>query len=128
MTWTFSARSERRLEGVHSDLIQVVRRALLLSPVDFIVLEGVRTPERQRELKAAGVTKTLNSRHITGHAVDLAPWLNNQIPWHDWHAFTMVANAMKLAAVELNILLTWGGEWQSLRDGPHFELPWEVYP
>lgn len=127
MTFKFSARSEQRLAGVHPDLVRVVRRALELSEVDFAVVEGLRTPERQKELVAAGASKTLNSRHITGHAVDLAPFIAGEIRW-DWPPFHKIAAAMKAAAAELGAAVEWGGDWRSFKDGPHWELSRKVYP
>lgn len=124
----FGQISEHNLRNVHPDLVLIVRRALTLSAVDFRVIEGVRTAERQRQLVRNGSSKTLNSRHLTGHAVDLAPLINNKIPWEDWGAFHQVAKAMKLAAQEMELPLQWGGDWKTFKDGPHFELPREVYP
>ncbi|CNF46615.1 M15 family metallopeptidase [Yersinia mollaretii] len=124
----FGQISEHNLRNVHPDLVLIVRRALTLSAVDFRVIEGVRTSERQRQLVRNGSSKTLNSRHLTGHAVDLAPLINNKIPWEDWGAFHQVAKAMKLAAQEMELPLQWGGDWKTFKDGPHFELPREVYP
>lgn len=124
----FSQISEHNLRGIHPDLVLIVRRALILSTVDFRVIEGIRTPERQRQLVRNGSSKTLNSRHLTGHAVDLAPMINNKIPWEDWGAFHQVAKAMKQAAQEMELPLQWGGDWKTFKDGPHFELPREVYP
>lgn len=121
-----SARSERRLEGVHEDLVRVVRRALELSPVDFAVVEGLRTKERQSELLRDGASTTMNSRHLTGHAVDLAPVIGGQVRW-DWPPFHDIAAAMKAAAAELSVPIVWGGDWVSFKDGPHFELDRKVY-
>lgn len=123
MTWVLSQRSEHHLSRVHPDLANIVQRALAISSVDFIVIEGVRTLERQRQLVASGVSRTMASRHLSGHAVDIAPWINNTIPWDNWGAFEQVAKAMKQAALEVSIPLVWGGDWTSFRDGPHFELP-----
>ena len=86
MAFKLSQRSRKRLEGVHSDLVAVVELAIIMPPVDFTVIEGLRTPERQRQLYKAGATKTLNSRHLTGHAVDLAPLVSGQVRW-DWPLF-----------------------------------------
>ena len=127
MTFALSKRSENRLGGVHPDLVRVVRLALELSTVDFAVVEGLRTKARQTELVAAGASKTMNSRHITGHAVDLAPYISGQIRW-DWPPFHDIAKAMKAAAKELGIAVDWGGDWVSFRDGPHWELSRKVYP
>lgn len=128
MTWTFSQRSERNLANIHPDLAKVVRLALQISSVDFIIIDGLRTLENQRALVASGASKTMNSRHLTGHAVDTAPWINRTIPWNNWQTFVLVAQAMKQAAQDLNIPLIWGGDWKNLKDGPHFELSRETYP
>jgi peptidoglycan L-alanyl-D-glutamate endopeptidase CwlK len=122
----FGARSEARLVGVHPDLVRVVRRALELSPIDFSVIEGVRTKKRQRELVAAGASWTMNSRHLTGHAVDIAPYIGGTVRW-DWPPFYALAKAMKAAAKELGVPIVWGGDWKA-KDGPHFELSWKAYP
>ena len=121
MAFKLSQRSRKRLEGVHPDLVAVVELAIIMTPVDFTVIEGLRTPERQRELYRAGATKTLNSRHLTGHAVDLAPLVKGQVRW-DWPLFHQLAPVMKDAAHELGVLLEWGGDWPRFPDGPHFEL------
>lgn len=126
-SFTLSARSKQRLEGVHPDLVKVVQRALELSKVDFAVVEGLRTPQRQKELFASGATRTMNSRHLTGHAVDLAPFIAGQLRW-DWPPFYEIAKAMKAAAAELGVAITWGGDWRTFKDGPHWELDWKVYP
>lgn len=117
-----SKRSESNLAGVNADLVRVVRRAIQISEVDFSVIEGLRAVERQRDLVAKGASRTMRSKHLTGHAVDCAPWVNGSIPWNDWDAFESVANAMKAAAKELNIKIEWGGDWKTFKDGPHFEL------
>jgi len=120
-------RSVERLQGVHPDLVRVVERAIELSTVDFTVLEGLRSPERQQTLVASGASQTLNSRHITGHAVDLGAWVDNQVDW-SWPLYHQIANAMKAAANELGIPIVWGGDWKTFKDGPHFELDRRYYP
>lgn len=127
VTFILSRRSELRLQGVHPDLVRVVRRALKLSTVDFAVIEGVRTAKRQRELVAAGASQTLNSRHLTGHAVDLAPVIGGVIRW-DWPPFYRIADAMRQAGDDLGVRIIWGGSWVKFKDGPHFELDRRVYP
>lgn len=105
-------------------------RAIQLTPIDFTVIEGVRSWERQLELYAQGKSKVLNSKHLTGHAVDLAPWVRGAIPWDDWSAFDQVAKAMLQAAEQLGVAIRWGGDWnqngrsddETFLDGPHFEL------
>ncbi len=114
-------RSLVRLKGVHPDLVRVVKRAAKLAEVDFIVTEGLRTVKRQQELVFAGASKTLNSRHLTGHAVDLAAKVGTEIRW-DWPLYHKIADAMKKAATIEGVDITWGGSWKTFRDGPHFEL------
>lgn len=142
MPYTLSARSRLRLVGVHPDLVRVVERAIRLTTVDFAVLEGVRTPERQRELYAQGRTKpgkkvtwTLTSNHSPaadgfGYAVDLIPW---PVDWEGparFPKFDAIAEAMFAAAKELGVQIRWGADWdqdgnpreRGETDSPHFEL------
>ena len=126
MSFRLSKRSLSRLEGVHPDLVKVVKRAIEITEQDFTVLEGLRSKERQRELVKKGASKTMNSRHLTGHAVDIAPWVNGGVSW-DWEYYYDMADAMKEAARELNVDLEWGGDWKSFKDGPHFQLSWRSY-
>ena len=116
-------RSLDNLKGVHPDLVKVVKRAIEITEQDFTVIEGTRTVARQRELVRQGASKTMNSRHLTGHAVDIAPW---PISW-DWQRFYPIADAMKQAAKELDVEIEWGGDWESFKDGPHWQLPWAKY-
>lgn len=116
-----------RLVGLHPDLVKIVKRAIEITEVDFRVGEGLRTVERQNQLKAAGATTTLNSRHLTGHAVDLIALVGGEVRW-DWPLYHKIAAAMKQAAKELNIPLEWGGDWKTFKDGPHYQLPWKQYP
>lgn len=117
-------KSLQKLEGVHPDLVAVVKRAIEITEQDFSVIEGLRSYERQRELVNKGASKTMNSRHLTGHAVDIAPY---PLSW-DWQYFYPIADAMKDAAQELGIDLEWGGDWTSFKDGPHWQLSWKSYP
>lgn len=127
MTFKLGKRSLQRLEGVHPDLVKVVQRAIEISDIDFTVLEGLRTKARQSQLVAAGASQTMNSRHITGHAVDLGAMVGGEVRW-DWPLYKQVASAMKVAAQQLNIPIVWGGDWKTLKDGPHFELHRRFYP
>jgi len=127
MKYKFSQRSKKALEGVHPDLVKVVTRALELTEVDFGVIEGLRTIEKQREYFAKGATRTMNSRHLTGHAVDLAAFVGKDIRW-DWPLYHKIAVAMKAAAKELNVPIVWGGDWRTFKDGPHYELNRSTYP
>ena len=124
MTYALGTRSRQRLSGVHPDLVAVVKRAIQITEQDFSVLEGIRNINRQRELFKAGKSTTMNSRHLTGHAVDLAPW---PISW-EWEGFYPIAEAMKQAAEELDVAIVWGGDWKRFPDGPHFELDRKAYP
>jgi len=123
----FSARSEKNLVGVHPDLVRVMRRALEIAPVDFMVIEGLRTVERQRQLVAKGASQTMRSRHLTGHAVDIAPVVGGAIRW-DWPLYDRLAVAVKQAAREVSVPVEWGGDWATFKDGPHWQLPWAQYP
>ncbi|WP_097411346.1 M15 family metallopeptidase, partial [Escherichia coli] len=114
-------RSEKNLEGVKPQLVAVVRRALELTEVDFGITEGLRTKERQKQLVAEGKSQTMNSRHLTGDAVDVVAWVGSQVSW-DWPLYEKIAQAFKQAAAELGTAIEWGGEWRSLKDGPHFQL------
>jgi len=127
MSITLGQRSLSRLEGVHPDLVRVVKKAATMSPIDFMVLEGLRTIERQKQLMAAGATKTMNSRHLTGHAVDLAPMIGGTVRW-DWPLYHQLAAVVKDAAKAENVPIQWGGDWRTFKDGPHWELPWKAYP
>lgn len=120
-------RSRKRLQGVHGDLVRVVLRAAEITEVDFVVTEGVRTQARQKQLVAAGASKTMKSRHLTGHAVDLAAVVAGTVRW-DWPLYHKLAAAMKRAAAEVGVPLEWGGDWKTFKDGPHFQLPWKAYP
>lgn len=124
MSYTLGKRSLQNLSGVHPDLVAVVKRAIEITEQDFSVIEGIRNINRQRELYRKGATKTLNSRHLTGHAVDIAPW---PISW-DWEYFYPIADAMKQAAEELEVDLEWGGDWKSFPDAPHWQLSRKTYP
>lgn len=118
-----TARDRTRLVGVHSDLVRVVEQARREHA--FFVIEGCRTVERQRELVASGASRTMASRHITGHAVDLAPV---PLDWSNFPAFRAMAGAVLRAADAEGVPVDWGGNWASFRDGPHFELRREKYP
>lgn len=135
MSFSLGTKSREKLNGVHPDLVSVVEKAISITKKDFTVLEGLRSKERQAQLFAAGKSKTMNSRHITGHAVDLGPWpLNGDFDSDgilniaDWDEYYPVADAMKEAAKDLGVAIVWGGDWKGFPDGPHFELDRKVYP
>jgi peptidoglycan L-alanyl-D-glutamate endopeptidase CwlK len=147
--WVLSSRSRERLRGVNPELADTVKRALELSPIDFGVTEGIRSVERQKELVARGLSQTMNSKHLTGNAVDLVAYLSGRVCW-EMSAYDELADAMKQAAKETGVSIRWGGAWQvkdirlhegtmedamnayidlrrsqgrkAFLDGPHFEL------
>jgi peptidoglycan L-alanyl-D-glutamate endopeptidase CwlK len=143
MTIILGQRSLTRLDGVHPDLVRVVKKAAILSDLDFTVLEGLRSAERQKQLVSQGASKTMNSRHLTGHAVDLAPMIGGKISW-DWPLYHKLAEVMRAASLNEKVPIRWGGTWKllsaiegpitakilsrSFPDGPHFELPKASYP
>lgn len=127
MAFRLSSRSLARLDGVHPDLVRVVERAIQLTDVDFGITEGVRSKERQAQLVKAGASQTQNSRHLTGHAVDVVAYVGPDVRW-DWPLYPRIAAAFKQASREVGVPLIWGGDWPRLRDGPHFELERRAYP
>lgn len=126
MTFSFGTRSKERLQGVHLDLVKVLEEAIKESPLDFSITEGLRTKERQKALFDAGKSQTMNSRHLTGKAVDIAVIKDGEVTW-DFKFYQLVADHIKKLAKELKIDIVWGGDWQSFKDGPHFELHRSVY-
>ena len=152
--YTYSNKSKKKMEGLHSDLVAILNEAIEITKVDFSVFEGMRSVSRQRKLVALGKSQTMNSRHLTGHAVDLVPHPyggdndgDGEINGHDWDEYFPIADAMILSAKKLDIPLRWGGNWKvtdvrgyrgdakklhslykgSFPDGPHFELPRRHY-
>ena len=146
--WVFSDRSASNLVGVKGALVNVAIKALGWSYVDFAVTDGVRTIEEQRALVACGASRTMDSKHLTGDAIDLVPFVGDKLRWELPVICTMAA-AVRSAAVDLGVKLRWGGAWdieftatigapidivdgyvkrrQAMNrsvfiDGPHFEL------
>ena len=137
MSYALGARSLARLEGVHPDLVRVVKRAIEITAQDFMVTEGLRTLARQKDLYAQGRTKpgpvvtwTLKSKHIDGLAVDLVPFNDGKPDWTAGKNFDEIAKAMHDAAEELGVQITWGADWdrdgnpreRGESDSPHFQL------
>ena len=127
MSYKLSQKSLDRLKGVHPDLVKVVKKAIEYTPVDFRITEGLRTKERQAYLLKKGATRTMRSRHITGHAIDFVALPNGEVSW-DFQYYTQISQAFKKAAAELGVPIIWGGDWKSFRDGPHIELNRRNYP
>ena len=134
MTFVLGGRSRQRLQGVHPDLVRVVKRAIGITSIDFTVIQGLRTLEQQRRNIANGVSWTMRSRHLTGHAVDLAPWVNSGIDFNAEMQWRAMGHAVCRAAEKLGIPITWGalkrhgGDWSRKNDAGHFELKWAAYP
>jgi peptidoglycan L-alanyl-D-glutamate endopeptidase CwlK len=127
MTFALSQRSKDRLKGVHPDLVKVIEEAIKESPLDFSISEGLRTKERQKVLFDSGKSQTMNSRHLTGHAIDFAVIKDGEVTW-DFKYYQLVADHIKAVAKALDVPIVWGGDWQSFRDGPHVELNRSKYP
>ena len=149
IVFKLSKRSLERLKGVDPQLIVVVAKAIELTDIDFGIIEGLRTLEKQKELVASGASKTLKSKHLEGKAVDLAAYLGKRLSW-EITLYDNIADAMKKAAKEKGVAIRWGAAWHipniveyegtmqdatneyvDLRrsqgkrpfiDGPHFEL------
>lgn len=146
-------KSLKELNGVHPELVAVVKRAIELTIQDFSVHDGIRTLAEQQKLVQSGASQTLDSRHITGHAVDLVPYINGKLRW-EWEPIYKIADAVRMAAKELGTPIRWGGAWdvtltdsddapedlvldysarrrkagkKAFIDGPHFELPKALY-
>ena len=133
-----------KLKGVHPVLVGVIREAAKRSAQPFDVIEGLRTKERQAELVKKGASKTSNSLHLDGRAVDLwpiDPTTGKLLPSDAqfakgstaarkasdalWAGLRAIAATAKLVAKEQGVLLEWGGDWGW--DAPHFQLNRTAY-
>lgn len=133
-----NAKSTGRLEGVHPDLVKVVKRAAELcdtAGLEVQITEGLRNIERQQFLYQTGKSRTMNSRHLTGHAVDIAIYMAGTLTW-SFPVFKRASRLFYQAAQELGVDIDWGGDFdedgrsddEKLVDGPHFELNRKKYP
>ena len=125
MSFKLGNKSLKNLSGVHPDLVRVVKQAIILTPIDFAVTEGVRTIERQKMLVESGASLTMNSQHLVGRAVDLAAFVDGKVSW-DLPLYHKLAQAMKAAANYCMVEIRWGGDWENFKDCPHFELAREI--
>lgn len=121
MTFSFGTKSSERLSQVHPDLQRVFNEAIKDSPLDFSITEGLRTKERQKALFDAGKSQTMNSRHLTGKAVDIAVIRDGEVTW-DLRYYRIVTDHIKKVAKQLDIPIVCGIDWVSFVDGPHIEL------
>jgi hypothetical protein len=118
---------EERLDDVHRDLVKVIRLAAERSPIEFCIGEGKRSLARQRELVAAGRSQTMHSRHLTGHAVDLFVMERGKVSW-EMPKYKALSTVVLECARDLGVQVEWGGNWKTLKDGPHFQLSKAEYP
>ena len=126
MAFSFGLRSRLALRGIHPDLRKLADLAIKYSEVDFRITEGLRTSKRQQELFNLGATRTLNSRHLTGHAVDVVALVGGKVSYN-YDLYKKINAAFDKASKELKIPYRWGGTFKKLVDGPHFELDAKVY-
>lgn len=117
----FSKASLDKINGVNPKLVILMKEAIKNSPYDFKITEGLRTVERQKELVKTGKSKTMNSYHLKGKAVDIAVLIDNKVTW-DFKYYKEVANHIKEVAKKLGYIITWGGDWKTFKDGPHFQI------
>lgn len=124
------SKSLTKLSDVHVDLQKVIALAAenwTEKKVTWKITEGRRTVERQRMLVRQKKSQTMKSRHITGHAVDFAVFVDGELDW-TFKYYVQVSNVIKAAAKKLKIDIEWGGDWKSFKDGPHIQLTWKAYP
>ena len=110
MSFKLSERSLDRLKGVDQKLVDVVKRAIDITEIDFGVTEGLRTLSRQKQLVEKGASQTLKSKHLGGRAVDLAAYVGPRISW-ELAVYDDVAEAIRQAANELDVAIRWGAAW-----------------
>lgn len=125
--YKFGQKSLDNLATVHPDLQRVFKTAIASSPYDFSITEGLRSLERQKQLVEAKKSTTMNSRHLTGKAVDIAVFVDGKLTW-DMKYYKTVSDHVKAVAQSLGIPLVWGGDWQTFVDAVHYELDRKVYP
>ena len=119
--YKLSKKSLAKLEEVHPHMQELVKATIGLTTIDFGISEGMRTKERQQLLFDQGKSQIMNSRHLTGHAVDIYAWKDGAVSW-DFLDYEVINIAFNQASTHLNIPYVWGGSWKSFKDGPHFEL------
>lgn len=121
MSFELSQRSVTNLQGVHPDLVRIVEAVIEITPIEFIVIEGLRTPERQKQLLVQGKSQVMNSKHLTGRAIDFMAVLNGTATW-DLPVYKQISDVFKQVSAELKIPIQWGGDWPHFKDSDHIEL------
>ena len=138
-----------KLEGVHPDLVKVIKESIKECPVDFSIVYGVRSTEEQKRLYALGRTvvnpdgksnkkplgnivtqkngTTNKSNHQVksdgfGHAIDFVPYINGKMDWNATNEFKVIAAHIVATAKCLGVAVVWGGSWRTFKDLPHIEL------
>lgn len=111
MGFKLSNASLKKLEGVDERLVNVVKRAIEITDVDFTVTEGLRSVERQKQMVAKGASQTMKSKHIEGKAVDLAAFVGDRLSW-EMNLYDNIAEAVCMAAIEEGVSIRWGAAWQ----------------
>jgi peptidoglycan L-alanyl-D-glutamate endopeptidase CwlK len=110
MSFELSHQSLVNLQGVHPELVRLVMRTLQSSPLDFAIIQGLRTQQEEQEDIAKGLSETSHSRHLTGHAIDFMAFVDGKGTW-DEQAYRTIAESFRQAAAELGIAINWGGAW-----------------
>lgn len=105
-----------KLKGTNPVLQRIILRAIAISAVDFIIVQGLRDDAEQWRLYEEGkATRTLDSLHLIGDAVDLGAMIQKKLTW-DPVFYPVIAKAVAEAAAEAKQPIRWGGCWK--------ELPW----
>ena len=119
--YKFSKRSLDNLKGVDKRFVKVMEEVLSISPYDFGITEGLRTIEKQKEYVRTGKSQTMNSYHLKGKAVDIVVYKAGKVTW-DLKYYKEIADLVKKIAEHDGLKITWGGDWKTLVDGPHFQI------
>ncbi len=137
--YSFGNKSFNNLSTADEQLQKVAKRALLLGVLDFSIIEGHRSVERQKELfdqgksMIDGISKKGKHNYEPSLAIDIIPYpakVNNINVWNDKQRFAVLAGVMFAAASLEDITLRWGGDWDhdgnnadsTFHDLPHFEI------
>jgi len=110
MTYKLSTKSQERLMGVEPELKEIVYEAIKVTKVDFGVIEGLRTEEKQKQLVESGASQTMKSKHLEGRAVDLMAYIGGRGSW-ELSVYDEIADAMKEAAIKVDVAVRWGAAW-----------------